>query len=188
MTLLERLKVETRPAHDRIELAFDLEGRIATRDSYKNVLKRFYGFHHAWEQAAAPVAANREFFERRCKTHLLVQDLQALGMTWDEITSLPQCRSLMPLPSSAAVLGSMYVIEGSTLGGAIISREVERRLGMNAETGCAYFRSYGRDIGVMWKSFGAVLMEASSPEADDLIVETAQRTFTVMHDWLCEAS
>jgi heme oxygenase (biliverdin-IX-beta and delta-forming) len=74
------------------------------------------------------------------------------------------------------------------LGGAIISREVERRFGMNAETGCAYFRSYGREIGVMWKSFGTVLMDASSPEADDLIVETAQRTFTIMHDWLCEAS
>jgi heme oxygenase len=149
MTLLERLKVETRPSHDRIELAFDLERRIATRDSYKNLLERFYGFHRAWEQAAAPVAGNREFFERRCKTHLLVQDLHALGMTQDEIISLPQCRSLMPLPSSQAVLGSMYVIEGSTLGGAIISREVERRFGMNAETGCAYFRSYGREIGVM---------------------------------------
>ncbi|MET0527463.1 MAG: biliverdin-producing heme oxygenase [Microvirga sp.] len=188
MTLLERLKIETRPAHDRIEQAIDLERRIETRESYKKLLGRFYGFHHAWEQAAAPVADNRTFFERRCKTHLLVQDLQALGMTQDEIISLPQCRSLMPLPSSQAVLGSMYVIEGSTLGGAIISREVERRLGMNAETGCAYFRSYGREIGVMWKSFGAVLLEASSPEADDLIVETAQHTFTVMHDWLCEAS
>ncbi len=188
MTLLERLKIETRPAHDRIEQAVNLDRRIATRDSYKNLLERFYGFHHAWEQAAAPMAENRAFFERRCKTHLLVQDLQVLGMSEDDIINLPQCRPLMPLPSSIAVLGSMYVIEGSTLGGAIISREVERRLGMHAETGCAYFRSYGHDIGVMWKSFGAVLLEASSPEADDLIVETAQQTFSVMHDWLCEAS
>jgi heme oxygenase len=38
----------------------------------------------------------------------------------------------------------------------------------------------------MWKSFGAVLLEASSPEADDVIVESAQKTFDVMHDWLCE--
>lgn len=188
MTLLERLKIETRPAHDRIEKAIDLERRIATRESYKKLLKRFYGFHHVWEQAAAPVVSDRTFFERRRKTHLLVRDLQALGISQDEIISLPQCRPLMPLPSPQAVLGSMYVIEGSTLGGAIISREVERRLGLDVENGCAYFRSYGRDIGVMWKSFGAVLMAASSPEADDLIVETAQRTFTVMHDWLCEAS
>lgn len=187
MTLLERLKIETRPAHDRIEQAIDLERRIATRESYRSLLCRFYGFHHAWEQAAAPVAGNRDFFDRRCKTHLLIRDLQVLGMSQDEIINLPQCRSLMPLPSSHAVLGSMYVIEGSTLGGAIISREVERHLGLKAETGCAYFRSYGRDIGIMWKSFGAALLEASSPETDDLIVEKAQETFTIMHDWLCEA-
>jgi heme oxygenase len=92
----------------------------------------------------------------------------------------------MPLPAPEAVLGSMYVVEGSTLGGAIIAREVENRLGLTAETGCAYFRSYGRDIAAMWKSFGAVLLEASSPEADDLIVGAAQDTFTVMHHWLCE--
>ena len=91
-----------------------------------------------------------------------------------------------PLPNAEAVLGSMYVVEGSTLGGAMIARDVENRLGLTAETGCAYFRSYGRNVAAMWKSFGAVLMEASSPEADDLIVGAAQDTFTVMHDWLCE--
>jgi heme oxygenase len=92
----------------------------------------------------------------------------------------------MPLPAPEAVLGSMYVVEGSTLGGAVIARQVEKRLGFTAETGCAYFRSYGRNVAVMWKSLGAKLLEASSPEADDVIVESAQKTFTVMHDWLCE--
>ncbi|KLK92050.1 hypothetical protein AA309_16640 [Microvirga vignae] len=187
MTLLERLKTETRPAHDRIEKAMDLERRIATRDSYTKLLIRFYGFHGAWEEAASAVAPDKAFFESRCKTKLLTKDLKALGLSCDEITRLPQCNPLMPLPSPAAVLGSMYVVEGSTLGGAIIAREVERTLGLDGETGCAYFKSYGREIAVMWKRFGARLLEASSPEADGVIVETAQKTFDVMHDWLCEA-
>jgi heme oxygenase len=187
MTLLERLKTETRPAHDRIEEAMDLDRRIASRDSYKNLLIRFYGFHNAWEKAAGTVASDRAFFERRCKTTLLSKDLVALGLNEDDIIRLPQCDPLMPLPSSAAVLGSMYVVEGSTLGGAIIAREVERKLGLGPETGCAYFRSYGREIAVMWKQFGARLMQASSPDADDVIVETARQTFDIMHDWLCEA-
>jgi heme oxygenase len=187
MTLLERLKIETRPAHDRIENAMELDRRIATRDGYRDLLIRFYGFHSAWEKTASVVASDRAFFESRCKTALLVRDLKTFGLTEGEIIRLPQCRSLMPLPSSTAVLGSMYVVEGSTLGGAIIAREVERRLGLTAETGCSYFRSYGRDVAVMWKQFGAKLLEASSPESDDVIVETAQETFNVMHDWLCEA-
>jgi heme oxygenase (biliverdin-IX-beta and delta-forming) len=186
MTILARLKTETRAAHDRIEAAMDLDRRIATRDGYRDLLIRFYGFHKAWEEEAADKAHDRSFFERRRKTQHLVRDLEALGLKSEDIIRLPQCRPLMPLSAPEAVLGSMYVVEGSTLGGAIIARDVENRLGLTAETGCAYFRSYGRDIAAMWKSFGAVLLEASSPEADDLIVESAQKTFTVMHDWLCE--
>ncbi len=186
MTILARLKTETRAAHDRIEAAMDLERRISSRDAYRDLLIRFHGFHKAWEDTASSRAPDRTFFERRRKTQLLVKDLKALGLKSEDIIRLPQCRPLMPLSAPEAVLGSMYVVEGSTLGGAIIAREVEHRLGLTAETGCAYFRSYGRDMSAMWKSFGAVLLEASSPEADDLIVESARKTFDVMHDWLCE--
>ena len=132
MTLLERLKIETRPAHDRIEAAIDLDRRIASRNAYRDLLIRFYGFHKAWESDAAELAHDRTFFRARCKTELLAKDLAALGLEPDEIEALPQCRPLMPLPAPEAVLGSMYVVEGSTLGGTIIAREVERRLGLNA--------------------------------------------------------
>jgi len=172
MTLLDRLKTETRPAHDRIEKAIGLERIAASMEGYQDLLARFYGFHDAWEKAAEALAPDSAFFQRRRKTALLAKDLAALGMRADAISRLPRCQPLMPLPSAAAVLGSMYVIEGSTLGGAIIARDVERRLGLTAETGCAYFRSYGRDTALMWKSFGAMLLAASSPEVDDLIVES----------------
>ncbi len=186
MTILARLQTETRAAHDRIEAAMDLDRRIASRDAYRSLLIRFYGFHKAWEEEAARRAPDRDFFERRRKTQHLVRDLEALGLKSDDIIRLPQCRPLMPLPAPEAVLGSMYVVEGSTLGGAIIARDVKNRLGLDAETGCAYFRSYGRDIAAMGVSFGAVLRQASAPEVDDVIVESAQTTFVVMHDWLCE--
>lgn len=187
MTLLERLRTETRPAHDRIETALDLERRIATRDGYRDLLIRFYGFHGAWEKAAGAIAPDKAFFESRCKTKLLRRDLSALGLSEHEIIRLPQCDRLMPLSSPAAVLGSMYVVEGSTLGGAVIAREVERTLGLDARTGCAYFGSYGRETAAMWKLLGERLLAASSPQTDDVIVASARKTFDVMHDWLCEA-
>jgi heme oxygenase (biliverdin-IX-beta and delta-forming) len=185
MTLLERLKIETRSAHDRIERAIDIEERIASKDRYRRLLVKFYGFHSAWEEAAGASAPDPDFFRQRRKTGLLVRDLQALGMRPDEIRELPRCRPLMRLSSPEAVLGSMYVVEGSTLGGAIIARDVERHLGLTAETGCSYFRSYGRDTARMWSAFGAMLLAASSPAADDAIIRSAGETFDVMHDWLC---
>jgi heme oxygenase len=134
MTLLERLKIETRPAHDRIEAAIDLDRRIASRDAYRDLLiSLFTASTRPGKVDAAEVAHDRTFFRDRCKTELLPMDLAALGLEPDEIEALPQCRPLMPLPAPEAVLGSMYVVEGSTLGGTIIAREVERRLGLTPE-------------------------------------------------------
>jgi heme oxygenase (biliverdin-IX-beta and delta-forming) len=188
VTLLERLRVETRAAHDCIEQAIDLEGRLGTLASYRTILERFYGFHVVWEAAVEPLVADRDFFRPRRKTDLLVRDLQALGLCESRIASLPVCSGAMQLASTAAAFGSMYVIEGSTLGGAVISRQIERSLGLGPDAGSAYFRSYGPATGRMWTSFRSRLLSVSSPAADDAIVEAAQRTFAVMQTWLCESS
>lgn len=187
MTLLERLKAETRAEHDRIEIAVDFERRTATLADYRDLLARYYGFHSVWEEKAEAALVDSAFFQPRRKTGLLERDLAALGLRADEIVKLPRCHPLMPLRDQAAALGSMYVIEGSTLGGAIIARGVERNLGLCPETGCAYFRSYGRDTAKMWKSFGAEILSHSSPEVDDNIIASARQTFDVMNDWLNEA-
>jgi heme oxygenase (biliverdin-IX-beta and delta-forming) len=186
VTLLERLRVETRPAHDRIEQAIDLAGRMGSLAGYRATLERFYGFHVVWEAAAEPLIADGEFFQPRKKTDLLLRDLRALGASDAAIASLPVCDGLMPLSSPAAAFGSMYVIEGSTLGGAIISKHVERALGVHPEAGSAYFHSYGPATGRMWTKFRARLLSLSSATMDDAIVASAQRTFAVMQTWLSE--
>ena len=82
----------------------------------------------------------------------------------------------------------MYVLEGSTLGGAIIARHVERELGLQVDTGCAFFRSYGRNVGRMWKEFGARLLAVSGPETDEIIIASANRTFEGLRTWLTRRS
>lgn len=164
------------------------ERRTATLADYRSLLARFYGFHSIFEERAGAMAPEPVAFQHRRKTPLLLQDLEALGLEAEAIARLPRCAPLMPLSAPAAVMGSLYVVEGSTLGGAIIAKAVERRLSLNARHGCAYFRSYGRNTAAMWKAFGAALSAWASPETEDLVVESAQRTFATMHDWLCEAS
>jgi heme oxygenase (biliverdin-IX-beta and delta-forming) len=185
MTLLDRLKHETQFAHERIERSMDLERRIGSLASYRELLARFYGFHSVWEPAAESIIADPSLFRGRRKAQHLKKDLRALGMCDTEIVSLPRCRPLMPMPTAAAVLGAMYVVEGSTLGGAIIARQIHRRFGLTADTGCAYFRSYGAEVGPMWKAFGVALVGLSPPEAEDEVVSSANRTFGFMEEWLC---
>jgi heme oxygenase (biliverdin-IX-beta and delta-forming) len=183
VTLLDRLKHETRFAHDRIERSLDLERRIGSLASYRELLARFYGFHSVWEPAAESIIADPGLFQGRRKAQHLEKDLRALGMGETQIDALPCCRPLMPMPTVAAALGAMYVVEGSTLGGAIIARQIDRRFGLTPDTGCAYFRSYGAEVGPMWKAFGAALLWLSPPE--DEVVSSANRTFRFMEDWLC---
>ncbi|HEY8383990.1 MAG TPA: biliverdin-producing heme oxygenase [Microvirga sp.] len=187
MNLLERLKRDTRPAHDRIERAVNFERSTGSLSAYRALLVRLHGFHTAWEAAVDAAHADHVLLSGRRKAYLLDRDLRALGYTQAEIATLPVCGAPMPVEMQAAVLGSLYVIEGSTLGGAVIAQAVEQRLGLSADTGCAYFRAYGRDVAARWRDFGAVLLAASSPATDDLVIAAADRTFALMQDWLCEA-
>lgn len=187
MTLLERLKAETRAEHDRIERTVDLDRLTATLAGYRAMLMRLHGFHSAWEAKAAEVVGGDDLFRRRRKARLIAKDLARLGMDEEEIARLPRCHPPMPLSNEAEAMGSLYVVEGSTLGGAVIARAAERRLGLTAETGCGFFRSYGRETAAMWRSFGTRLLELSSPAVDGIVVASAKRTFEVMRIWLSEA-
>lgn len=186
MTLLERLRAETRPAHVRLEQAIDLPNRLGSHETYRQLLARFYGFHAAWEPAAALGLGDPILLADRARAPLLRQDLQALGLAGEEIEALPLCDPLMPIETRPALLGAMYVVEGSTLGGKFVARMVERRLGLDPASGGAYFRSHGNDIGQMWRAFGAYLGRFSAPSVDDEIVLSANRTFDRLHAWFCE--
>jgi heme oxygenase len=186
MTLLERLRVETRPAHDQIERAVDLDGSTDSIARYRSLLERFYGFYAAWEPAAEPVIDDDAFFQPRRKLGLLEHDLRALGLGTADIAKLPRCTALVPMASPAAAFGAMYVTEGSTLGGTVIARRIRDALGLNETTGCAFFRSYGRATGAMWTAFRRKLQSLSSPSFDDAAVASAHQTFAAMQSWLCD--
>ena len=90
------------------------------------------------------------------------------------------------LRTTAEAWGSMYVVEGSTLGGVIIARHIERRLGLNRHNGCHYFRCYGTDVRPMWTSYGARLLARCGPGEEEAVVAAASRTFETLYDWLCD--
>ncbi len=185
MNLLQRLKSETAKAHEQIEEAFDLEAVTRSISAYRNLLGRLYGFHAVWEPLAEVALADPEFFRQRRKVAYLETDLRDLGMGRDGIARLPLCDPTVTMRAPAEAWGSMYVVEGSTLGGAIIARRVAHRLGLSRHDGCLYFRCYGADVRPMWVSVGARLLARCGPSDQDAAVAAARRTFQMLHVWLC---
>ena len=85
----------------------------------------------------------------------------------------------------ASALGYLYVVEGSTLGGQILMRQLGSRLGVTAESGAAYLSSYGTDVGRNWNRFRDSMRAAVRTEDEvDQVVSAAHETFESLLNWL----
>ena len=184
MSLALRLKHETAAAHARIEREIDLPRRLRSVGDYRGLLQRFHGFHAEWEARARLFFAAEPIFSGRWRLPALEADLRALGMSRAAIASLPRCLPSMPIDGAADAWGAAYVVEGSTLGGAVIAAMVRRDLGYEPERGCAYFAGYGRGSAAMWASFRQRLDSISAPGTDDAVIASALATFERLRTWL----
>lgn len=189
--ILQRLREETQESHKRLESRLDLLERALALDGYRDLLGRFYGFYVPVETQLDRLCQNTlpdlQFPQRR-KIHWLIQDLKALGWTGRQVEALPLCGVLPTLALFPQALGCLYVLEGSTLGGQIISRHLHSVHGIDAETGAAFFRSYGSHVGAMWRAFGAAITSyEAGQEEETMIIRAACETFATLETWLCDA-
>lgn len=184
MSLRDRLKHETRQSHDQLESQLDLLRDDLTLDELRTLLERFYGYYIPCEAEVGLLAeAIRTFLANRAKSPHLEADLRYFGHDADSLAALPRC-PLSPADSTPRALGRWYVLEGSTLGGQVLSRHFADRWNLDATRGCAFFGSYGPRLGAMWKEYCQVLEDHASPETDDEVVAAAQQTFESLATWL----
>ncbi len=185
---LQRLKLATRDRHSALERQLPLLDPTLSHEAYRQFLGRFFGYYAPLE-ARLDVSPwwgqiGLDYAERR-KTPGLAQDLIALGIAPAALARVPPCRELPDLASSARLLGCLYVIEGATLGGQIITRHLHTHLGLTPRSGAAFFSGYGAQTGSRWKAFGAQLTAyVQHSGGDDEIIDGANQTFATIDRWL----
>lgn len=182
-----RLRSETRADHEAVEASFPLMRLGLGRSEYVSCLQRLYSLVTTWEQAAGGWGKRESrpdwlslLVEKRRRSSMLRRDL------WHfQVWTLDGGRPSIPeMQSTASLLGAMYVMEGSTLGGQLIGRHVDQVLGLVGGKGSAYFHGHGELTGSMWKEFCGVL-ETEIPEADgDAAVASAKAMFHVFGAWM----
>jgi len=185
--ILKNLRGQTRERHAAVEARLPLVDPALTRAAYEEILTRFYGFYLPLEGRLLAVSFWTEIgfvVEARRKVARLEQDLQQLRAA-AELARLPMCAELPEIASPAQALGCLYVMEGATLGGQVITRQLQKNLGITPETGGAFFAGYGAETGSRWKEFGAMIT-AQAPRLgqDGVIVASANRTFETLEHWL----
>ena len=184
--ILPRLRFETSPYHDSVEAnAFNqalTAGRVTTAETAQ-FLARMYGFVQPYEEAlrrhGAAFGPDWQLAQRY-RAHFILDDLARLG----HLATPPQCPALPPLETRAQLLGAMYVLEGSTLGGQVIARQLAAA-GIDGRT---FFGSRAERTGPLWKQFTQLLEAAAAAEdADaDAIVASAILTFQTLAVWLIQ--
>lgn len=183
-TLTRLLRRRTSDLHARLEASLDLLSRPVDRQRFVHVLGRFYGFHSVWEYAVRRHAGLRSFQETRTRLPHLRRDLAGLGLDEDAIARLPPCAAgAEPAGCEAGAVGSMYVMEGSTLGGQLIARALAG-VDWLPEGGLSYFDPHGPATGRMWREFQDWAETRAPPARRDAAVAGARRTFEVLEAWL----
>ena len=192
MTILQRLKEATAARHVAIESRSVLLDPALSRAGYRACLQRFLGYYAPLEQRLLHSPAWHAAglgYDGRHKTPLLLQDLAALGDSPGALAQTPQCLALPRLGSTARIFGCLYVIEGATLGGQIVSRHLQASLGVTPQSGGAFFSAYGQHTGSRWKAFCMQLSAfALAYGGDDELIASANDTFDTLDRWLYPSS
>jgi len=186
-SLHHHLKLATAAAHASLERTLATRGFFDSRERYVEYLQRILAFQSEAEcvlNAALAVQVIPDWRERR-RAHLARADLQVLGASEGAFPISSGHLPVMALPEQ--VLGIAYVLEGSTLGGAFLLKQLAP-VGITATHGGSYLASYGAHRGTMWQRFVRTLEDAHERHANvESVTSAALAAFAAARFYLTEA-
>ena len=181
------LRHATAAVHERLHhvpvFAALAEGRL-DHATYVGLLGRLHGFHDPFEAAierAGPLGLQPAEWRR---AHLLRSDMAALGQNEAAIQCLPRYPVVSSLWSPARAMGVLYVIEGSTLGGRLLARQLDHVVPADGDAGRSFLLA-GTGIGhVRWRDFCTALdLCGKGAAARAEMVDGAIETFRDFEAW-----
>ena len=177
-TAIDLLRARTREQHRAIEMLMRMDADFSLAH-YSSALQAFESFLAQWEPLVTNALPSclQSWARSLHRLGLARRDMAALS-----IPPLPHACIDLDLTDKAAALGSMYVLEGSTLGGLVIAQRLASRHGIDAHNGGAYFSGWGTDTPMMWRSFRQRLESeiGSAEEARMRAATAAAATFEAL--------
>lgn len=201
-SIMQRLKAETGDLHSHAE-SRTLQKAIAAgevdRAAFSAYLGQLYHVHNSLETAldgsrdvhpAIGALASKD----RMRIPDLDRDLAFYGADRDQLPAgdaaqkfsqrVDETRNADPV----ALLGALYVLEGSTNGGRFLARALRKTWGLDGD-GLAYFDPYGDGQPQKWASFRREMEEAAfEAEQEEAIIEMAKTTFRAIAEVSDEVS
>ena len=185
-TIHAQLRSATAAVHLELERHLALLGPNVSMVRYTRIIALFYGFYRPLEAGLDRLNTRvpSRGFPLRARTELLKRDLLALGLEAQAITELPTCRDLPSLREPEHFAGCLYVLEGASLGGQVITSYLRERLELTDRGGTAFFAGDGAATAARWKCVLEWLERVShSGLRVEQIVTSACETFNSLINW-----
>ena len=180
------LREETKKSHaDLDQSLYPYIQQTKTPEQYSKLLSVFYGFINPIQQQFDQYFSEANFpgYTQRRKPSWIISDLTALNAASAHI---PECNYTGYISNLPEAWGAFYVIEGSSMGGTIISKTILKNI-PGAADALQFFTGYGEHNPAMWKNFLDLLETSNDNEADGVaIIESAKNTFTNFKKWIDE--
>ena len=177
--LWTQLRESTRDAHAQAEASLAPLAQPDSLARYAALLCVLWGFQAPLERLLShqelPSAVG---WPRRRRLGALAADLTDLGVTG---ASLPEATGLPGPAGPGAVWGALYVTEGATLGGRVLRRHIEARLG---PVPARFLDGHGDRTQPMWRDLGRLAdLYVNSKHDRQLAQQTAIQAFAAFSTW-----
>ncbi|QED36570.1 biliverdin-producing heme oxygenase [Antarcticibacterium arcticum] len=171
--MMNKLREATAQLHREIEKD-NLAGRIISHDisleEYKLLLLQNYVAYAVTEGALEKNLKNY----RGDKAKRLEQDLFNLGL---DTSIANEFSNKFSLSNRAEALGAAYVVEGSSLGGMLIAKELENCNALSSVVSHSFFNGDRNNI-KSWNSFSkSIKQEKFTPQEETMAIAKAKETF-----------
>lgn len=182
-SLLAQLKIATRPMHDATEavaFAKEMKEGTLTLANYQQLLASNLYIHQSLETAFNSAIAKFSGHPLR-----LFIDEKSLWLEKDiALTNIPFKKgiftSILPpkYKSIADLIGGLYVVEGSMLGGRFIVKLLQQNANLKTIPSFHFYSGYAAMTRQRWKLFQELATKSlSTQEEFDAAIEQAKATF-----------
>ena len=166
-SLLELLRQETYAAHGAMHehpLLKRLLKSPVSLHSYQALLLAYRDIYGNLEPLIIQQLNSGELnfcYQDRLKTPWLIQDLNYWNVNSPSTEKrLPVCDLVKR--DVGALIGILYVVEGSTLGARMINEKFLRESHISASAGGRFFHGYGENTPAMWNAFVTFVQETQN--------------------------
>ena len=178
----EKLKEYTAEAHRDLERKMIPHLRnIRSREDYTQLLDFMHGYYEPLEERLShflPVDFPHSHAEN------IRKDIAQLAPGFE--SSNMRAEKMPRINSTARALGVLYVLEGSTLGGQVITKMISKQLGTESTEGFNFYNPYREKTADNWNSFRRKLNQSFTDEEQTEIIEGANETFQTLNNWISQ--